>query len=339
MKVFSITALTVLSASGFAAGHMQMTDPPPLRSKFNKFSTNVDFDMTSPMSSSGSNFPCKGHLSVLGSAQAQSVADWAPGSQQRFTIDGGANHNGGSCQASLSFDQGKSWKAIHSWIGNCPPPGKSNWDFTVPQDTPAGPALFAWSWFNNVGNREMYMNCAAINIKSGGKKKRGSSQSFQSRPEMFVANVGNGCSTTEGTDLLFPNAGPDVDMPSKQPKGPVGQCRGSTPDNSSPRPSSVTGNNKPTTSNNPSKPTPTTPSNVNNGQIPGQPGQTSGQTKPAPAPNNTKGTSSPTPTKVPTTLEGDSGSCTPGVFSCTSDSKAWQVCAVSQTWVVSLSFS
>ncbi|EHK43392.1 hypothetical protein TRIATDRAFT_85794 [Trichoderma atroviride IMI 206040] len=31
---------------------------------------------------------------------------------------------------------------------------------TLPNDTPAGDALFAWTRFNKIGNRERYMNCA-----------------------------------------------------------------------------------------------------------------------------------------------------------------------------------
>ncbi|KAK2603588.1 hypothetical protein QQS21_004268 [Conoideocrella luteorostrata] len=327
MKVFSITALTVLSASGFAAAHMEMKDPPPLRSKFNKFTTNTDYDMTSPMAANGANFPCKGHLSVLGSAQAQTVADWTPGQPQSLTITGGANHNGGSCQASLSFDDGKTWKVIHSWIGNCPTAGESKYQFTVPQDTPAGKALFAWSWFNQVGNREMYMNCAAINIKDGGKKKRGSTQSLQSRPEMFVANVGKGCGTSEGTDLMFPNPGPDVDMNSKKTAPPTGSCPGSTPYGSSPAPAPAPAPGKPSpsassSSAGPAKPTATTPSKVNNGQTkPSTPTK-----KPEPVPV-------PAPSRIPETPSEDNEKCTPGAFACSSDTLAWQVCAVSQSWV------
>lgn len=28
--------------------------------------------------------------------------------------------------------------------------------FTLPAEAPSGQALFAWNWFNRVGNREMY---------------------------------------------------------------------------------------------------------------------------------------------------------------------------------------
>lgn len=65
-----------------------------------------------------------------------------------MTITGAAAHNGSSCQASLSIDGGSSWKVIHSYIGNCPVAGDSSYEFIIPDDTPAGEALFAWTWFS-----------------------------------------------------------------------------------------------------------------------------------------------------------------------------------------------
>jgi hypothetical protein len=208
MKTFTAVAAAIAGLVSYSSAHMEMKDPPPFRSKFNKFTTDVDYSMTSPLAASGADFPCKGYHKLVGTPQAQSVVTWTPGQTYKMTITGGTPHNGGSCQASLSFDGGSTWKVIHSYVGNCPVMGESGYDFVVPTDTPAGNALFAWSWFNQVGNREMYMNCASVTIGggSGGKirKVRGVSDSINSRPAMFVANVGNGCSTAEGTDLLVP---------------------------------------------------------------------------------------------------------------------------------------
>ncbi|KAG9257488.1 uncharacterized protein F5Z01DRAFT_392097 [Emericellopsis atlantica] len=217
--------------AGLASAHMEMKNPPPFRSKFNDFTTDVDYSMTSPLNAGGSDFPCKGYQSLMGTPQGQSVINYQPGQTYTFTITGGTPHNGGSCQASLSYDSGKTWTVIHSYIGNCPiSAGDTNYDFTVPNDTPAGEALFGWSWFNQVGNREMYMNCAVVTI-GGGKKRadvdaRAPGDAFTSRPAMFVANVGNGCGTAEGKDLEFPNPGPDVTRktPKDQTAPPTGTC-------------------------------------------------------------------------------------------------------------------
>ncbi|KAJ6784099.1 hypothetical protein PWT90_11127 [Aphanocladium album] len=223
---FTTSVAAILGMAAFAQAHMEMTNPPPLRSKNNKFSTNVDYEMKSPLSPDGSNFPCRGSIGLVGTEQGKPVADWPAGSKQSFTVDGGAFHNGGSCQASLSYDKGKTWTVIHSYVGNCPSsPGATTYDFTVPADAAAGEAVFAWTWFNQVGNREMYMNCAVVNVQgSKSRKRRGVAMS--SRPAMFVANVGNGCGTVEGKDLLFPDPGPESDVTSKGSNTgpPTGKC-------------------------------------------------------------------------------------------------------------------
>lgn len=154
MKFITFSAAALLASQ--TSAHMAMTYPPPLRSKQNPFSTDIDYSITSPLSASGSDFPCKGTLNLLGTAQAKPVAIWQAGQQYNMTIAGGANHNGGSCQAALSYDSGKTFTVIHSYVGNCPPAGTSSFNFKLPADAPsAQDALFAWTWFNNVGNREL----------------------------------------------------------------------------------------------------------------------------------------------------------------------------------------
>lgn len=350
MKRLSQAVFTVLSVSALANGHMQMSDPPPLLSKYNKYTTNQDYDMTTPLSADGSNFPCRGHLNVLGSSQAQPVADWTPGQSYSMTISGQTPHNGGSCQSSLSFDNGKTWKVIQSYIGNCPVMGDSKYEFTLPGDTPSGNMLFAWTWFNNVGNREMYMNCAVINVQDGAgkKKRRGSSQSLTSRPAMFVANVGNGCTTVEGKDTIFPDPGPDVDMDSKNTSPPVGNCGPSSDSAPSDTSSSSSSGSSPDTISDSSSPASSksspqepeskemsmpTPPPVKHFQRPATNTSTTwyGMSQPP-----TMSTMLPLPSKPPTP---PSSGCKPGTYSCTTGSSGtgdgWQVCDVSGKQVVS----
>jgi hypothetical protein len=228
MQTTQLLALAAGLASVVSA-HMEMTFPPPFKSKANPHAgQDVDYGMTSPLSADGSNVPCKGYHSLVGTEAGKPTADFAPGQSYDIKITGGANHNGGSCQASLSYDKGKTWTVIHSYIGNCPVSGESSYPFTVPSDAPGGEAIFAWTWFNKVGNREMYMNCAAVNIGGGsaaGSARRQASSAFSSRPAMFVANVNNGCKVLETTDVDFPNPGPDVSVdPAAVKKAPEGDC-------------------------------------------------------------------------------------------------------------------
>ncbi|KAL1887110.1 hypothetical protein Cpir12675_006689 [Ceratocystis pirilliformis] len=228
MKSYVATAL--LALVGSASAHMAMTYPPPLRSKANPYAgSDIDYSITSPLDKSGSDYPCKGTLNLLGTAAATSVATWTAGQAYNMSVSGGAIHGGGSCQLSLSYDKGKTFTVIHSYVGNCPTSTTSSYDFSIPSDAVSGEALFAWTWFNEIGNREMYMNCAVVNIEGSSEAKAASvsssaAASFSSRPQIMVANVGNGCSTTEGSDVKFPNPGPDVTDDSTNTGNPVGSC-------------------------------------------------------------------------------------------------------------------
>ncbi|KAL1964506.1 hypothetical protein VTN77DRAFT_6932 [Rasamsonia byssochlamydoides] len=122
-----------------------------------------------------------------------------------MTLAGSATHGGGSCQLSLSYDNGATFHVIQSMEGGCPL--TTTYNFTVPRDAANGHALFAWTWFNLIGNREMYMNCADVVISGGS----GTAASFAAKyPEIFVANVGNGCSTVEDRQTVFANPGKQV---------------------------------------------------------------------------------------------------------------------------------
>lgn len=81
------------------------------------------------------------------------------------------------------------------------------WPFTVPKSAPAGEAIFSWTWFNKFGGRrEMYMNCAHVNIDN----TAGALSDWEAMaPLIFKANIfGATCTTPENTDVVFPNPGP-----------------------------------------------------------------------------------------------------------------------------------
>ncbi|KAK2590624.1 hypothetical protein QQS21_011690 [Conoideocrella luteorostrata] len=355
MKTLKSAVFTVLSLTSFTGAHMQMSDPPPLLSKFNKYTTNQDYDMTSPLHADGSNYPCKGHHEVLGTSQGQPVAQWTPGQSYSMTITGQAAHNGGSCQSSLSFDKGKSWRVIHSYIGNCPVVGDSTYDFTLPGDTPAGEMLFAWTWFNQVGNREMYMNCAAIMVQDGARKKRrGVARSMKNRPKMFVANVGNDCGTVEGKDVMFPDPGADVDMNSKDTSPPTGNCAASSRYSTLPTDSldDFSSSGSPASlpkaaagSSGPSADVPSPPPYIDMSlPLPSAPKMPSRGTNTSTTwhgmlspPTMPPMADMPTgPLVLPTAPPPISNSCQPGSYQCTtapSGGQGWQVCDVSGSWV------
>lgn len=199
---------------------MNIVKPMPFRLVANPFAADKDYNIMAPLMKDGSDFPCKGyHLDPVATIAA--VEEWTAGSEQSFTMStNSAVHGGGSCQASISEDNGASFKVVKSYIGNCPTSG-GNFKFNVPKETKSGRVLFAWTWFNKIGQREMYMNCAAITINGGGA-------GLSAFPEIFKANVGTqspGCITEEGFDTKFPNPGSDVvTAPQAQVKLPPGDC-------------------------------------------------------------------------------------------------------------------
>ncbi|KAL1406663.1 hypothetical protein Q8F55_008369 [Vanrija albida] len=340
-----VTLLALLAASSLALpalAHMEMQYPPPFRSKFNPhtLSANIDWSMTNPLEPDGSNYPCKGYNHVLGTSEGTVVASFAQGGAYNFTIVGSAFHGGGSCQASLSYDGGKTYTVVQSIIGNCPVFGSGNFDFKIPADAPTGDAVFAWTWFNNIGNREMYMNCAAVTITgAGGHRKRRIGEGaepvskrdpvygngevvkrgtpFSARPANFIANVGNGCSTLQNTDLRFPNPGPDVLINSDNLSDVIGVCKaiggGPEPSSSSVAPTSSVSSSSasPSPSSSSSSTEPTTSATLSSSSV--EPTTTTSTAEPTttPAPSSTTASSSstePSSSVVPSSSSASSSS-------------------------------
>ena len=215
----------------------------------------------SPLAGDGSDFPCKQRTGVYDAEGASNTM--ALGSSQPLAFIGSATHGGGSCQVSITYDknptQSSTFKVIHSIEGGCPIKGVAGntgdsadavdpdtYSFTVPTSLPTGTATLAWTWFNKVGNREMYMNCAPITITSASSKRsdedglmaRNITQlmerdisAYNALPNMFVANVGNGCGTVDSTDLKFPAPGDSLELDgtaTATPVPPTGASCGST---------------------------------------------------------------------------------------------------------------
>ncbi|MBE7181473.1 MAG: hypothetical protein INR71_09740, partial [Terriglobus roseus] len=186
--------------------HMKMQYPVPLRDP-SLGGYNADYDETSPLDPNGSDFPCKGYADDPWNQQAS----WTAGQTYNMSVTGGASHGGGSCQLSLSYDK-VTFRVIKSVIGGCPL--AKTYDFTIPSDAPSGRALFAWTWQNEVGNREYYMSCSQVDITGGPDDYNDDSAALSDLPQIWVANVKvdgqMNCSTVEGTDAVYPHPGCDV---------------------------------------------------------------------------------------------------------------------------------
>ena len=162
-----------------------------------------------------------------------------------------AVHGGGSCQISITYEtdpeevkKPSAWKVIYSIEGGCPsntyqnldgsyqgPSGSysgalpcsdpktngvdcvNSFNFTIPKGVKSGDATLSWSWFNTVGNRELYQDCASVHLTGGDGSE------MSEFPSMFVANMAsvNQCPTTQSVNLEFPYPGKYVTT--KTPSG------------------------------------------------------------------------------------------------------------------------
>jgi len=157
-----------------SSGHMIMSTPVP----YGKSSLD-----SSPLSS-GTQYPCKQRSGVYNDEGARAKNAMAIGATQQLSFAGSATHGGGSCQISLSTDKeptkDSKFAVIKSIEGGCP--GGANggssatFEYSIPSkfsylqflqlqeeklifhiDSVApGEYTLAWTWFNRIGNREIY---------------------------------------------------------------------------------------------------------------------------------------------------------------------------------------
>ncbi|KAK2763096.1 hypothetical protein FQN54_009730 [Arachnomyces sp. PD_36] len=216
-------AAAMLSSSVVDA-HMVMVSPVPyMHETLDNF----------PLAADGSDFPCKLQDGLYDSP-SPATNKMAIGEPQTLSFMGSAVHGGGSCQISLTTDMQPTpesqWQVIHSIEGGCPAgiggnfpenaAGRQAPDFqyTIPDGIAPGEYTLAWTWFNKVGNREMYMNCAPITVEAGSSKRdEMKSKREPNFPSMFVANIAGHCTTDEGVDIVFPEAGDSVEQLATNP--------------------------------------------------------------------------------------------------------------------------
>lgn len=208
-----------LSLGVFAMGllslgncHMKMSSPVPFDV------ANLD---NSPLKPDGSDYPCKTCGYKISAMNKIPVNE-----PVLLKLDGSAIHGGGTCQIAISMDEEPTkeskFKVIQTYQGDCPPKAGTGLTFNIPKDFPnAERATLAWSWFNQIGNREMYLNLAPIQITGGSDNKA----YLDALPDMFVANVpATDCTTSEMSDPTIPNPGnfiiKSTDVKPKEVSGP-----------------------------------------------------------------------------------------------------------------------
>lgn len=239
----------VAALCGFAAvanAHMYLASPA-------RFAT--PSATNGPISSS--DFPCQATGSITYSTDTvdgSGATEMALGSDQPLAFEGQSVHGGGSCQISITYDENPTsssvFKVITSIEGGCVARDTAGnlgddtsataadpytYNFTIPDNIPTGNAVIAWTWFNKVGNREMYMQCAPVTLTG----TSGDESNYNALPDMFVANLDDDadtCHTPSDTDLVFPDPGDVVQKLNGATTAwgtPTGDCTVGTGDDSS----------------------------------------------------------------------------------------------------------
>ncbi|KAK9693937.1 hypothetical protein K7432_013674 [Basidiobolus ranarum] len=241
MIAFNLSVLLALAS--FAFGHMEMVLPPPRHSQYNPtYKGTPDYDMKSPLNGGSWPYPCRGY------GQGDIVRSIGAGETLPVKIEGTATHNGGHSQFALSYDQSKTFVVVKTVYSECFLTGK---DFQVPLPVgaPSGSAIFAWTWINQTGAREYYMNCADIRVTGSSADGR------LTGPKLLVVNLPGYQTIPEFTN---PGSYDGKDLLDSRPIITVtgsGSTDGPIP---SPRPSKTPTASKPSKPNNkliPTKPT------------------------------------------------------------------------------------
>lgn len=202
----TIAALAATLFSSISNGHLIMQSPVPF---------GVDTLNNSPLvdakpGSSGSDFPCKLRTGVYDITAMNTIAT---GADVELSFTGSASHGGGTCQLAITTDlepaANTTFKLIQTFEGGCPIQADGNdgthpFTFQLPADTPNGRLTFAWMWYNRIGNREIYMNCAPLDVTGGSDKM----DYYDSLPNAYIINLPTSeCSTVETTNQEIPFPG------------------------------------------------------------------------------------------------------------------------------------
>jgi hypothetical protein len=201
-----------------------MRIPNPLRYTFNGYlsSNSVEKEnftaydnLTAPLTKA--QFPCKGYWNDMyndPSGLGQPTDNFMAGEDGHIVLTGPST--GGSGQISMSGNNG-SLTVIHSFEGSVGIKDQQELAFTFPSDAPTGNVVLSFTYFP-LGSTEVFQSCASV-ILLPAENATTPSIPFASRPDIFVANLDNNCTTDPTKEVMFPDPGPDFTMNHTVPIG------------------------------------------------------------------------------------------------------------------------
>jgi hypothetical protein len=205
---FAAVASATFAFAAFGNAHLIMKTPTP----FGVGSLNNSPLNDAKPGTAESDYPCKQRKGVYDISEMNKIAVETP---TLMTFEGSASHGGGTCQIAITLDKeptaNSTFKIIQVFEGGCPTTqdsGSTNpFTFTLPKETPNGQVTLAWLWYNRIGNREAYMNCAPVEVSGGSDND----DYFNSLPNMYLINLPTSeCQSTQnyGSDsVIIPNPG------------------------------------------------------------------------------------------------------------------------------------
>jgi hypothetical protein len=170
-------------------GHIQMIKPIPRGSPRGPWpESEKDYNIMAPLNGVDKTYPCQGK------PKGQVMESWQAGTSIKVNFDPKTMHNGGHCQWSISYDDEKTFITIETMIETCLQPSNlPEYTIKLPASLPSClSCVFQWTWFNAIGNREMYSNCADVSIMNTLPQ---ASQGFTGRKPL-VLHVPNGIGKT-----------------------------------------------------------------------------------------------------------------------------------------------
>lgn len=160
-----IMLLPVVLLLSLCYGHISMTYPPSRRNQLSKYYANiglVNYNLRSPLNVSPDffSFPCKGFPKgpVVATFEKNEIT---------ITLEGTATHGGGHCQFGISYDN-NNFVVLKTVLNDCLL-NTMSYSYEIPKYARGDNITVFWSWVNRIGNREYYMECADVNVKTNGK--------------------------------------------------------------------------------------------------------------------------------------------------------------------------
>ena len=207
---FSAFAVAILAFAHTSNSHLIMKTPVP----FGVSTLNNSPLNNAKPGASDSDYPCKQRAGVYDITKMNTIAVDTP---TEMSFEGSASHGGGTCQIAVTMDKeptaNSTFKIIQVFEGGCPINSDGNgathpFSFSIPKEFPNGVMTLTWLWYNRIGNREAYMNCAPITVTGGSSSGQAY---FDSLPNMYLINLPTAeCQSTQdfaSNSVKIPNPG------------------------------------------------------------------------------------------------------------------------------------